>query len=46
MIARMGEVLQDNYPEVVKRSFIINGNSSTSSFSFRQSSFSVLFFHA
>jgi len=25
MIAHMGEVVQDNYPEVVKRSFIVNG---------------------
>ena len=25
MIAHMGEVVQDNYPEVVKRSFLING---------------------
>ena len=25
MIAQMGKVVQDNYPESVKRSFIVNG---------------------
>ena len=26
MYTHIGRILQDNYPEIVKRSFIVNGN--------------------